>query len=281
MFDGDEKTLADVPLVVLDTETTGLYPGLGHRVVEVAAVRLENWRVVDQVNELVQPGRPLDPQAAAVNGLSDEQLRDAPPFGEVAGRLSALMDGALLVAHNAAFDAGFLGMEYFIMNLPTLLGSRQPVLPNPWLCTLQLARRQFYFGRNNLGDLAHRLGVRYGRAHRALNDVFMVVEVLKRMNRELANQRVMRVGDLLHAQGGAIYTPPPPAVLLRPPLAEAVRDGRRLKILYMGEGGPTERVIDPRYPAEHQGVAYLIAYCHLRQGQRTFRLDRLLNAEFI
>jgi len=61
----------------------------------------------------------------------------------------------------------------------------------------------------------------------------------------------------------------------------ALGNGRQLRILYLSESGETERTITPLYPSEHRGVGYLVAYCHLRQEQRTFRLDRIFSAELI
>jgi DNA polymerase-3 subunit epsilon len=270
-----------VPIVVLDTETTGLYPGLGHRIVEIGAVRLENWQVVAEVNQLIQPKRKMDVGASAINGIYDEDLVNQPTFLDIANNLLALLDGALLVAHNATFDAGFLGMELFINGYAEENDKPGPVLPNPWLCTLQLARRYFYFGQNNLAYIANRLGVRMGRAHRALNDVYMTAEVLKRMVYELSKQRLETVGDLLYAQGEPIYTPPPPRVFLPSLIANALANSRQLRILYLGKSGETERVISPYYATQHQGVPYLIAFCHLAREQRTFRLDRIFGAEEI
>ena len=281
MFDFDEKRPSTIPIVVLDTETTGLYPGLGHRVVEIGAVRLENWQPVAEFDQLIYPERPMEAKASAVSGITDADLLGKPTFAEVEPALSALLDGALIVAHNASFDAGFLGMEYFIAHQGELKESRQPVLPNPWLCTLLLARQHFHFGRNNLGHIAYKLGVRMGRAHRALNDVYMTAEVLKRMVHELEKRKLETVGDLLYAQGEPIYTPPPPNLFLPEPVIDALGNGRQLRILYLGEGGETERTITPLYPSEHHGVGYLVAYCHLRNDQRTFRLDRIFSAELI
>ncbi|MCP4425234.1 MAG: WYL domain-containing protein [Chloroflexi bacterium] len=287
MFDFDEKRPSQIPIVVLDTETTGLFPGIGHRVVEIGAVRLENWRSVAEFDRLINPERKMDAKASAVNGITDADLVGKPTFAEVAPELSALLDGALIVAHNAAFDAGFLGMEYFIANQSELTGSRKPTLPNPWLCTLLLARRHFYFGRNNLGHIARKLGVRMGKAHRALNDVYMTAEILKRMARELEKRKLATVGDLLYAQGEPVYTPTPPDVFLPEPVVEAMSDaetsanGRRLRILYLSESGETEREITPLYPSQHRGVGYLIADCHLRHDRRTFQLDRILSAELV
>lgn len=281
MFNPEAK-LNDVPIVVIDTETTGLHPGLGDRVVEVGAVRFEGWQKVGEFNELINPDRPMGEQAAAVVGINDEDLLGKPPFIDIADDLLAFMEGALLVAHNAPFDANFLSLEFVLCNINQLLPLRQPVLPNPWLCTLQLARRYFHFGRNNLGHVAYKLGAAVGRSHRALNDVYTTAEVFKRMTRELErSHRFYTVSDFLHAQGGPIYGPPPPEIELLEPIATAVTDKRPLLILYLGEAGETERTITPRYVTEHRGEIYMIAYCHLRQAQRTFRLDRIFSATLL
>lgn len=281
MFDFDEKRPSQIPIVVLDTETTGLYPGLGHRVVEIGAVRLENWQPVAEFNQLIYPERQMEPKASSVSGITDIDLLGKPTFAEIAPELVTFLDGALIVAHNASFDAGFLGMEFFIARQAELTGSRQPVLPNPWLCTLLLARRHFYFGRNNLGNIARRLGVRMGKAHRALNDVYMTAEILKRMVRQLEKQKLTTVGDLLYAQGEPVYTPTPPNLFLPEPIVEALGNGRQLHILYLGENGETERTITPLYPSEHRGVGYLVADCQPRNDRLTFRLDRIFSAELI
>lgn len=273
-----EKRPSEIPIVVLDTETTGLYPGLGHRIVEIGAIRLENWQEVGQVSTLIQPGRKMDPKASSVNGISDVDLQGQPTFSDVADDLLTLLEGAVVVAHNAEFDAGFLGQELLIHGLQT---SGQPTtLPNPWLCTLLLARRHFHFGRNNLSYIAQHLGVRMGRAHRALNDVYMTAEILKRMVRTLQRQRLESIGDLLHAQGNPIYTPSY-RWQLPDVVAEALVNGRNLRLLYLGQSGESNREITPLYPSQHRGVDYLVAYCHQAHDQRTFRIDRIFSAELL
>lgn len=282
MFDFEELLPADIPIVVLDTETTGLYPGLGHRIVEIGAVRMENWKVTQEYSQLIQPGRLMDPRSSAVNNIYDAELEGKPSFSDISDQLAELLDGALLVAHNATFDAEFLGMEQFISRYERQADQTEATLPNPWLCTLLLARSHFYFGRNNLGHIARKLGVRMGLAHRALNDVYMTAEVLKRMVRELSDQRLKTVGDLLHAQGGAIYVPPPPPTTFIPELVTlAAASKQPLRILYFGDTDSGQRVITPKYPSQHQGVSYLIAHCHEAQEQRAFRLDRIFSAEAI
>ncbi len=274
----DETPLAEAPIVVLDTETTGLQPELGHRVIEVGAVRLVGWQEAGSFSALVNPGRPIDPGAARVHGLSDDDVAAAPPFSAVVQQLSPLLDGAVIVAHNASFDAGFMAMEYAIASRA---GSCPETLPNPWLCTLQLARRQFHFGRNDLGTVAQLLGVRRGQTHRALTDAYTTARVLQGMARELAKRKLVTVGDLLSAQGGAVHMQPlQPARALPAPLDEAISGGKSVRIVYRtGRGAESQRLISPLYATTAYGTSYLVAYCHLRCAQRTFRLDRITRIE--
>lgn len=277
----EEAPLSQAPLVVLDTETTGLSPAMGHRVVEVAAVRLEGWREVDSFNALVNPGRPMDPGASRVNGIYDEDLVDAPPFSTIAESLHRLLDGAVLVAHNARFDANFLGMEYSLVNATTSAIEEPFQVDNAWICTLQLARRLFYFNRNNLGNVAQSLGVPTGRAHRALNDVYTTIGILKRMSSQFGRWRLHTVGDVLHAQGGPIYVSQQSQPALPPAVAAALSRRCSLFIHYRSRSGETERVINPLYATEQSGATYLVAFCHLRQDRRTFRLDRIVRARLL
>ncbi len=109
MFDDFEaKRPSDIPITVIDTETTGLFASMGHRVVEIAAVRYENWKPVGELSTLLNPERKMEARASSVNNIYDEDLVGQPLFADMADDLLALTDGALLVAHNASFDAGFL-----------------------------------------------------------------------------------------------------------------------------------------------------------------------------
>ena len=276
----EEKKLTDYPIVVLDTETTGLFPGLGHRVTEIGAVRFENWEEIGRINQLINPQRKIEPKAAQISGITDEAVADQPTFANVAGELAEFVDGALLVAHNAPFDANFIGLEMWLAGQYDQSATHDPILPNPWLCTLQLARRYFHFGRNNLSHVAGKLGVRPRKAHRALNDVYMTADILKRMSRELRLQRMYTVGDLLYAQGDAIYTPAPPRITLPDPITTAIAEKHDISILYVAEE-QTQRRVTPLYATQHKGVSYLIAHCHLRNDQRSFRLDRIFSASAV
>lgn len=277
--------LSRAPLVVLDTETTGLSPAMGHRVVEVAAVRLQGWREVGQFTSLVNPGRSMDPDASRVNGIYDDDLVDAPPFAHIAPSLHALLQNAILVAHNARFDAAFLGMEFTLLQDAAPGDHARWGLPNPWLCTLQLARNLFNFRRNNLAQVARSLGVHVKPTHRALSDVHTTIGVLTRMAKQREAGRLQTVGDLLRAQGGPIYVPRhshlPLPQRLAGPLSKALATHCSLHIRYRSPHGETDRVISPLYATEQGGAGYVIAFCHLRQAQRTFRIDRIIQARVL
>ncbi|MEM8858925.1 MAG: exonuclease domain-containing protein, partial [Chloroflexota bacterium] len=103
MFDFDEKYLTDIPVVVLDTETTGLHTALGHRVVEIGAIRLEERNEIETFQTLINPNRPIEPSASKVTGIFDDDVCNAPKFENIADSLSNFLDGALIVAHNANF----------------------------------------------------------------------------------------------------------------------------------------------------------------------------------
>ncbi|MFK7800856.1 MAG: exonuclease domain-containing protein [Anaerolineae bacterium] len=274
MFDFDEKVIDDIPVVVLDTETTGLYTALGHRVIEIGAVRLEGGKQIGEFQSMLNPGRPIEQRASEITGIIDEDVADAPVFADISDELDRFLEGSLLIAHNAKFDADFMGNEY------NLIGRS---LENPWLCTLKLARQYFHFGRNNLTHIAGKLNVPMTKAHRAMNDVVVTAEVFRRMNRELvAKQKFKTVGDLLYAQDGAMYSPSVQDIELPPILAEALATKQDIKIRYVSEVGTiNSRRVTPRYATQNGKTGYFIAFCHLRQQQRTFRIDRIMGAEFI
>lgn len=125
--------IEEVPLAFLDVETTGLSATMGDRICEVAILRCQNGQVVDALQRLVNPRRSISPGALSVHGITEEMLRDAPPFAEVADDVLALLDGATLVGHNAQFDLGFLHEEL------ARVGVRMP--PVIALDTLLLTRR--------------------------------------------------------------------------------------------------------------------------------------------
>jgi DNA polymerase-3 subunit epsilon len=162
--------------IVLDTETTGLEPEQGHRVIEIGCVELVNRRLTGQhFHQYVRPDRQIDPAAFAVHGISDEDLADKPPFSEVAQAFMRFIDGAELVIHNAPFDVGFLNHEL------ARLGEGGPRVEQHCkvLDTLTLARELHPGQRNSLDALCKRYAVDNSARdlHGALLDAEILAEV--------------------------------------------------------------------------------------------------------
>jgi DNA polymerase-3 subunit epsilon len=260
-------SLTSRTLAFLDVETTGLSPWFGDRICEIALVRCQGEEIIDSFGSLLNPERPLSPGAARVNGLKDSDLIDAPRFADVAARVMALVKDAVIVCHNAPFDLGFLSTELgrIDQQLPAVLT----------LDTLHLARQYFAFRSNSLGSIAQELRIDVGSAHRALDDTLTTRAVLATFARKLGSTEIERA--ILP------YYPPvtSPAELSLPPvIEEALQSKRRLLIRYIdGKGEPSERWITPRQVRAFDDYIYLVSYCHLRDAERSFRLDRIERME--
>lgn len=149
-------------LLALDTETTGMSPADGHRLVEVARVSIVDGALGEEWSSLVRPGRPIPADAARVHGIRDEMVADAPLPADVGRALRASCADLPLVFHNAPFDLPFLRALFAEAGAPPLV--------NPIVDTLGLARGLSGSGGNALGALAARLGLPAETAHRALGD---------------------------------------------------------------------------------------------------------------
>ncbi|MFQ5957800.1 MAG: DNA polymerase III subunit epsilon [Alphaproteobacteria bacterium] len=159
--------------IVLDTETTGLDPNSGHRVVEIGCIELVNHVATGAVYQTyVNPERDMPRDALEVHGLSQEFLNSKPRFAEVVDDFLSFIGDARLVIHNADFDLGFLNAELGRIAYPTL--SRARVVD-----TVQLARRKYPGAPANLDALCRRFDIdttARGR-HRALLDAQLLAEV--------------------------------------------------------------------------------------------------------
>jgi len=159
-------------VVVFDTETSGMSPRQGHRIIEIGAVRLAGGRVVDEFHSLVDAGVRISPQAEAVHGISARILSGQPRPAEVFSRFHAFLGSALLVAHNASFDLRFLRVEFESLALD---------LPNRVECTLKLSRQRLARLPNHRLETVYRhLGGVIDasvRQHRALDDARMTAHI--------------------------------------------------------------------------------------------------------
>src|SRR5215470_14416361 len=217
--------------VVFDTETTGLDPYQGHRLVEIGCIELVNRFPTGQTfHRYLNPERDVPPEAFAIHGLSHDFLKSKPLFAGIALDLLAFIGDAALIAHNAVFDLGFVNAE--------LERVKQVPIPRDRLVdTLLLARRKYPGGSNRLDDLCARFGIDNSRRtkHGALLDAELLAEVYV----ELVGARQAQLG-LVAATASPIVvrnfaisskTRPIP---LPPRLTDAERTAHRVLVAALG-----------------------------------------------
>ncbi len=159
--------------VVLDTETTGLSPGSGHRIVEIGCIELVNHVATGRhFHKYINPERDIPGEATAIHGLTEEFLSDKPLFADIAGELETFLGDDALVIHNAEFDLGFLNAELDRMDRPPLSAERATD-------TVALARRKFPGAQVNLDALCRRFQIDNSdrSLHGALKDARLLAEV--------------------------------------------------------------------------------------------------------
>ena len=160
--------------IVFDTETTGLEPHLGHRVIEVAAVELKNDLPTGrQFHCLIDPRRDVPEDATRIHGFTNAHLAGKPLFGEIAGELLEFLGAdEVMIAHNAPFDFAFLNAELETLGLPQLASGRM-------VDTLELAKTKFPGLPNSLDALCRRFAIDLSArtTHNALLDCKLLAEV--------------------------------------------------------------------------------------------------------
>ncbi len=155
--------------IVLDTETTGLDPKQGHRIIELAAIELEGRKLsLRRFHRYLNPEREIEAGAVAVHGLTYERLQNEPKFSDIAASFLEFIAGAELIIHNAPFDMGFLNRELELMGLPTL--------KNSVVDTLKIARDVHPGKKNSLNALCNRYAI--DNTHRTLHGALLDTELL-------------------------------------------------------------------------------------------------------
>ena len=218
--------------IVLDTETTGLDPSGGDRLIEVGCIELVNRFPTGQVfHRYLNPDREVPASAFAVHGISNEFLRDKPRFPDICEELIAFIGDAPLVAHNASFDLSFLNAE--LERCGKILVARERLVD-----TLLLARRRHPAGPNGLDHLCARYGIDNSRRtkHGALLDAELLAEVyVELIGGRQASLILVESGRLGGATGGGPIVIPPRPVPLPPRLSDAELEAHAVFIATLGE----------------------------------------------
>lgn len=168
------RPLRELSFAVVDVETTGGGRNRGHRMTEIAVVEVRDGAVVDEYQTLLNPGRRIPPGVAALTGITDDMVADAPYFDDVAEQVLDRLRGRVFVAHNVAFDWGFVSNE-----LVRALGD-VPELPR--LCTVRMVRKLVpALRRRNLDVVSRHFDVPIHARHRAHGDALATARILLRL----------------------------------------------------------------------------------------------------
>ncbi len=188
----------DLDLAIVDVETTGMSAS-SDRIIEVAVVRVSRGNVVEEFSSLVDPERRISHRIRSLTGITNEDLRGAPLFRQIKDDLLRLLDGSILVAHNARFDYGFLRKEF----------EREKIgYSSRCLCTARLSRRLFpQFQRHSLDAIIERLSLGCPHRHRALDDAKVLWDFMGFI------KGTTEEGRLAEAIGALLKTPTFPALL--------------------------------------------------------------------
>ncbi len=187
--------------IVLDTETTGLNPRNGDRVIEVGCVELNNRMLTgNNFHRYINPERDSEEGALAVHGLTTEFLSDKPKFAEIANELRDYINGAEVIIHNAPFDLGFLNAEFKLLGLPSFTEHTSNVID-----TLVQAKEMRPGKRNSLDALCDHYGVSnsHRKLHGALLDAELLADVYLAMTRG-QNSLSMDLEEETSGEGGTL-----------------------------------------------------------------------------
>lgn len=195
----------DIPLekasfTVVDVETTGLSANR-NRIIEIAAVKIENLKITDKLHYLINPQTYIPPFITSLTGIDNEDVIGAPIFSEVVDDIISFIDNTILTAHNFPFDYSFINTEF-------MLAGRE-LLNDLSCCTLKIARNIYpTLQSKSLSSVANFLNLKNENAHRALGDAEITAKVLLKMIKDLQKKdHITTVGELLTYQKGYKESP--------------------------------------------------------------------------
>jgi len=271
------KNIDEIEFVIFDTETTGLDPSSGDRIVEIAALRFKGQEKISEFQALVNPGRPISSAAFAVNKISPEMLKDASTPENVIPKFLDFIQGACVCSYNAGFDLEFLNNELKILNLSAL----KDVLI---IDALKMVKRVMPgLERYALWFVSDKLGIKIRQQHRAFSDVELTLAVFNKLKDML---KVKGITDFNKYLGLFSIDP----VLLEninnqkiAQIQEALNLRAQIKIEYISVSSAqvTQREVVPKEIKRENGRDYLIGYCCLKREERSFRIDNILHIELV
>jgi DNA polymerase III epsilon subunit family exonuclease len=271
------KPIEEVEFTIFDTETTGLSPESGDRIAEIAGVRFKGNTELAAFQTLVDPQRAISEAAFAVNGITQKMLSGAPAMPKIIPPFLDFIQNSCLCSYNAPFDLAFLNHELKLAGYDL---AKDIVVVD----ILAMARRLLPgLGRYALGFVAESLAVKTKQSHRAAADVELTWKVFRRLLDLLKGKNI---GDfhsflsLFSLNSNLLQDLNNQKIAT---IEEAIGLGVKLKIKYLARSNAevSEREVIPKEITQDRKYSYLVGFCCLRNQERTFRVDGILNVEII
>ncbi len=265
----------DLPLheytfVAFDTETSGAYP-VGYDVVEFGAVKWYQGQEVDRLQFLLKPREVMSDFIIGIHGITNEMVKDAPLMSERIQQIHDFFKGAIVMAHHAPFDMGFLAADFEKAQLP---------LPTePALCTSLLSRKWIHGVDNHkLQTLVKHLKIDGGQAHRAYDDANACLQVGLACFQKMGEQATL--AQAIKSQGKSLWWKDYSLQALRDEkvktLIEAIKSKKDVDMIYQGGSAKGEtRRLTPIGIVRNPDGDYLQAFCHKDQSAKRYYLNRV------
>lgn len=271
------KSIDEVEFTIFDTETTGLEPKSGDRIVEIAGIRCKGKEKIATFQSLINPVRAISEAAFAVNHITQDMLKEAPRTEEIMPRFLEFIDGSCLCSYNAAFDLEFLNNELKIIGKDALTGIAV-------IDILKMAKRLLPgLERYALWFVTDKLQIKTQQVHRALSDVELTLELFHKLNAILKAKGISDFDTFFRLFSIDNRFLESINVQKIAQIQEAIDLGVKIKIKYLSSSGVevSEREVAPKEIKQENGRGYLVGHCDLRRQERTFRIDGILHLEII
>ncbi|MFH0912816.1 MAG: exonuclease domain-containing protein [Candidatus Omnitrophota bacterium] len=272
-----DRNIDEVEFTIFDTETTGLDPESGDRIVEIAGIRFKGREKIATFQTLVNPHRLISEAAFAVNRITPQMLKSAPKISRVMPEFLDFIQDSCLCSYNATFDLGFLRNEL------KLLGKNLP-RNNAVADILRMAKRTLPgLERYALWFVADRLGIKTAQQHRAFADVELTLAVFYKLKEILKTKGIGDFANFFSLFGLSSELLENLNNQKLAKIQQALDLGVKLKIKYLSscEAAVSERDVIPKEIRQEKDRHYLVGHCCLRNEERTFRIDGILHLEIV
>lgn len=266
-----DSPIYDFPIVAVDLETTGAFP-VGDEICEIAMIRYENGKVVEEFQSLIKPEQKIPEKTIKIHGITNEMVENSPSISDVIHHCKDLLKDGIFVAHHAPFDLGFMSYEF------EKAGIDLPVMPA--LCSSLLSRHIFPESKNHrLQTLIRFFELEQGTAHRALDDTIACLEVTKRCIEKLGEPSLKKLISVQtkNLQWNNFSIEQIRKKEAQSYLVEAIEQKKNVKIDYKkGNGiGPSRR-LTPIGIVRNPDGDYLMAHCLRDNKDKRFYMNKIV-----